>query len=1148
MGNLTLFIRQKAIVWILIFGGLLLSTIPTFAEEVCKFAYKGKPEQYNNDTMIVPDEMVAMSEYLYVHDGDDLANDTLYQPSIMFVIDYSGSMTGATGNDPENARILVPSALLDTLLEKCPLAEVGISLWAGRLKFERADDPYKAECPGEPGGYCPLFQLNKTYPPDNKTGYEILKWYFEMGGGDYLAYFQGSVFLNGTNITTGVNASKHAFSNTQRVKAAHFNIFFSDGEPGQPQPDPFVFVEGSDVATTFTIFFGAPSAPQCLLDFTDNVKANNYSTNNPKSDIWSIENVGQDTLMNFIMKNVINNILLEEYDIPFEMNVNGGTIINNWNNDSTGFLFPELFPLTGQNTDFEFIIEYHKRRIYVDQQTGQIDTIDTDTTHNIAFDVEIDPNQGPLDSMWDVKCWDRELGFYYNGAQVTTVDETMTPLELRFAFTPGDAQYSYTKASIEVGNTSTNGSDIETVTLTKNGNTFTGTFPLAVIDDAVTPAQNDGTLQHYAVDNLTAVFRNDEDPKLPLDTLKIQIPFDFGGTINVSKAYYFDNDAQGYIDSIYVEATTDIAGDLTDTHITEMVNKALTLPSFRGFTVNSSGVATGGFYVKVTEDNNHDPATYVTNDDKIEVASVVLNTGGQVQAATVDIVDKVAPIIHWQERAAILTDYQMSGRSDTLIVKFSETVRSTSADEPFYFFDVVGGSNYTVTLMTAGLPDPDRMLFEVVSVSGTMEDGDSLWIHETDRICDTVGNYQNNTNNIKRRLYIDKVNGTVVFDCAYYFDNAGDGFVDSIYVKSTTDIEGGYTEVMVDEVVDKALTLPVFRNFTINNSGLTSGGFYLDVTESTTNPTTYVTSDDKLEIKQTTLSNGGNVPAKSITLYDKVAPLIHWDAKSALAVVHQDESVTDTLFVTFSEPVKNVSASMPFRFLSIQNATAYTATLSALDQPSNDKMAFAVQSLSGIDKMRDGDSIWIYEGDRVGDECKDESGNTVTNYQNNTKNTKRRLYVETRLLPFTLIPVAVSPLSISGIDKSDKYIIPDKYIHLLEEQGVFNDLKLQKNDNGKYVGMIINVVPDHHENVFESFELKGNVTILDPVGNKLIEKIKMGWDDEKKRLIFVWNVKNINGRYVGPGMYLSLIEIEETTEGLENSGLKAMKKLMIGVK
>ncbi len=197
--------------------------------------------------------------------------------------------------------------------------------------------------------------------------------------------------------------------------------------------------------------------------------------------------------------------------------------------------------------------------------------------------------------------------------------------------------------------------------------------------------------------------------------------------------------------------------------------------------------------------------------------------------------------------------------------------------------------------------------------------------------------------------------------------------------------------------------------------------------------------------------------------------------------------------------------------------------------------------------MSDGDSIWIHNGDRVGDVCKDDAGNIVTNFQNNSKNIKRRLYVERRLLPFKYFPVAVSPLEVKDID-NDKYIIPCTYIELFKQQGIFNSLKLTESKGSKYNGMIINIVPDDYTNVFKEFRLKGTLTILDPVGNRLIEKKRMGWDDVRKRLIFAWNVKNSNGRYVGPGMYVCLFEVEEITEGAVNTHLKEVMKLIVGVK
>ena len=69
-----------------------------YAEEVCKFGYKGKPETFHNGTMTVPDEMVALSDFQYVPGATDMANDTLYQPSIMFAMPAAAIASRAIGS------------------------------------------------------------------------------------------------------------------------------------------------------------------------------------------------------------------------------------------------------------------------------------------------------------------------------------------------------------------------------------------------------------------------------------------------------------------------------------------------------------------------------------------------------------------------------------------------------------------------------------------------------------------------------------------------------------------------------------------------------------------------------------------------------------------------------------------------------------------------------------------------------------------------------------------------------------------------------------------------------------------------------------------------------------------------------------------
>jgi len=342
---------------------------------------------------------------------------------------------------------------------------------------------------------------------------------------------------------------------------------------------------------------------------------------------------------------------------------------------------------------------------------------------------------------------------------------------------------------------------------------------------------------------------------------------------------------------------------------------------------------------------------------------------------------------------------------DTLGVKFSEAVKDVSSNEPFYFLNYTNSANYVVTLSAAGHPQPDSLVFHVASVAGTMQDGDSLWIHETNRIADdTAGNFQNNPLNIKRRLYVDLIYGLITIECGYYFDNNADGYVDSIFIKAATQIQGGFTDARVAEIVQKAIILPAFRDFKVTSSGVADSGFFITVTENKAhNPYTYITNDDKLIVSACVLSMGGEVSGGTLPMYDRVAPLIHWEARAAFLVDFMDPATADTLFIKFSEPVKLVTHDEPFYFLDMDNKTNYTVNLADPGQPEAAKMVFRVKSFSGVDYMEDGDTVWIKETNRV---CDAEGNN-----QNNNQNTRRRLYVKRISLPYEYIPQAVSNVS-----------------------------------------------------------------------------------------------------------------------------------------
>ena len=211
-----------------------------------------------------------------------------------------------------------------------------------------------------------------------------------------------------------------------------------------------------------------------------------------------------------------------------------------------------------------------------------------------------------------------------------------------------------------------------------------------------------------------------------------------------------------------------------------------------------------------------------------------------------------------------------------------------------------------------------------------------------------------------------KLEDTIDIECGYYFDNNADGFVDSLFIKVTTNINGGLTADHVQELIDSTITLPDFRHFTINSSGVVSGGFYIDVIEENTNPTTYVNSEDKLVVRNDILTTGGYVPSTTAPIYDRIAPLIHWEGKAAYLIDYQVDSIAETLTVKFSENVSDIIAEQPFLFLNINENIQYNVRLTRVSH-NNNIVKFTVIGLSPVQYMKDGDSIWIQRTDRVGD-------------------------------------------------------------------------------------------------------------------------------------------------------------------------------------
>ncbi len=245
--------------------------------------------------------------------------------SLLFLIDHSGSMSGQGSNNAQDRwgeRFKVPHALIDSIHKLFDSSEVSVVVFQKYLYFDPVDDEKFVQAPGvDTGAFLPLFQLNKSYPPEGKMGYEIIKEYLDYdtvtgGMNDYvdLKYVPSNLSMNGgnTNITAGFEAAKHAFTSARYPKNRQFIIFFSDGVATWPPPqggtlaNKFIEDAKTGMPTTFTIYFTQdPDPPIDLVEMTDNIKNNDYSTMNDSSALWAID-LGQQSLMDFILLNIFN--------------------------------------------------------------------------------------------------------------------------------------------------------------------------------------------------------------------------------------------------------------------------------------------------------------------------------------------------------------------------------------------------------------------------------------------------------------------------------------------------------------------------------------------------------------------------------------------------------------------------------------------------------------------------------------------------------------------------------------------------------------------------------------------------------------------------------------------------------------------------
>lgn len=720
------------------------------AAEVCEWYFRSCPEDIHGQVITVPEKVIALSPNIRACNAvtQTVSADT---PAIMFVIDNSGSMTtstgmGGSGNDVSGERFKVTTELLDTIYQSQPGSWVGLAIFGAGLHFNKKHHDIFEVLDGVPDtidnsadqAFLPPLRLDSAYSFNDTTmfGIDILKFLLrtrEQGRTVYLAYepdFEVNIQY-GTNINYGFDGALQGFNGLSKdliPKENRFIVFFSDGVPsGDGHKDSTEFAKGENTPTTFTIYLHSRDtiAPEILQEMTENIKDNGYSKNNEKSTIKAMRS-DRDSLMSFFMNNVMNVIINKKSGQPTTMKLNG--VVSTTFNDSA-FKFNKDFVISTDTTVFTLEVTWR-----------MIDTVDGsfyDSTHTNNFKIvrssrANQPSEGFLD------CWERDLFLQYNGKPISAINETMNKLEV--VFTTNSDSYK----SVKVDITHKSGSTWDTLRglqLSENDSGFSGFF-----DREVGTPKRDNILQHADPDSIILIYRN---PDNPLDTIRKAYPFSISKILKFPAAYYYDKNADGKVDSIFIEVEGPV-----DQEDLEKLKSSITLPDSRKFKLNSISIVKGGIALDVTEQNS-EIKTYVTPTDIIAVNSGTLPAGGLIEGNIINVQDKVAPVL--------MSGTFFSDKQDTMQVEFSEPVDHFSSKEPILFSH--DGKTYSVYLAENGVFSKERFYTsKVTSVQSgyAITDGDLIWINPAAKIGDTLDVKQLNPENRKVRLKVQEAEYDVV--------------------------------------------------------------------------------------------------------------------------------------------------------------------------------------------------------------------------------------------------------------------------------------------------------------------------------------------------------------------------------------------------
>lgn len=719
----------------------LLFTFTLAQQENCELIFESCPENFNGDTITVPSNVIALSTHIRACDFTDIIEgviDSSAPPSIVFIIDHSHSMTGLgyqyPGNDANGARFEVTKNLVDTVYSRYPGAEVGLVVFREVLYFDHRNNDLLEHLPEYDGdqSYLPLLQLDDRVQ-GNLLGIQAVKSllatrkitarnpYIDRDV-EYtdLVYEPDFSTVGNTNINVAFDAAKAALAQASNPPERQFIIFLSDGEPYPEGDDSYDFMTGEGVPTTYTVFLHntEEDVPSSLNQMTRNIQNNGYSTSNSQSEIWLLGQTDYNSLMSLLMNNIIRPMLTMISGTPNRMTVDKRIFSTELDQD--GFAFSKRFPLESDITELGIDIVYN----VTNTRTGE--KKDT-TTESMLYVRRRDDASVP--DGFSTLCWAKPgLSVEFQGSPVNVVRENMDRLEV--LFNPGEDFFEHVQ--VEITNAYGEKLDLEKLDLEQQGDgTWSGSFMREI---QTSPSIGDKRLQHRLVDSIIVVFRN---PDLPLDTLRVSLPFNVSKSVTVQSASYHDTDADGFIDSVYLAMDNPVSSDDL-----EEFASLVTLPLHRVFRIDSLKVVPGGIAYLVEEQGGAEPQTFTTSNDKLVVREAVLPNGGFILGTTVPILDKVAPVI-------ISAYLRIDGSAtDSLVVTFSEPMLPVTAERPFL---LEGESGQYVAVLSPGSRKEDQGTFAVIGLENAEDiiPGDSIWINSASDVADVKNNLQGNPRNRK---------------------------------------------------------------------------------------------------------------------------------------------------------------------------------------------------------------------------------------------------------------------------------------------------------------------------------------------------------------------------------------------------------------